>query len=373
MKILHTIYDDVANPWCGGGGAVRAIEINRRLAQRHEITLLTGNYPGAAPEEIREGVRIRRVGAAWSYTASRLSFSASASCCLGQEPFDLWVYGFSAFSPVLSSSGLRRRCILEFYHRLAGHAVRKRPLAGLPARLAEELTLRSHEHIVAISPSVARQIARVRGRRNLHLVYTGIDRACFEAPVSQGDYILYFGRLDIYNKGIDLLFEAFSRIASLDPHIRLVVAGRGTPEQLRALESICDALRLRDRVSFTGPVSEDRKMELFGGALFVCMPSRFEGWGIVALEAGAAGKAVLGTSIPGLVDAIRDGQTGLLVPPENAQALAHGMRRLLDEAETRRCLGDAGRRWARRFTWDQVAQDQEAVYERALGSIEGER
>jgi glycosyltransferase involved in cell wall biosynthesis len=334
--------------------------------------MLTGNYPGAAPEEVREGVRIRRVGAAWSYAASRLSYSTSASRCLGREPFDLWVYGFSAFSPVWSSPDLRRRCVLEFFHRLAGHAVRKRPLAGLPARIAEELTLRSHDHIVAISPSVAQQIARVRGRRHLHLVYTGIDQGCFDAPASEGDYVLYFGRLDIYNKGIDLLLEAFSRIGSLEPHIRLIVAGRGTPEQLRMLESARDALSLRDRVEFTGPVSESTKRELFGGALFVCMPSRFEGWGIVALEAGAAGKAVLGTRIPGLVDAVRDGETGLLVPPENAEALARGMRRLLDEPETRKVLGDAGRRWARRFTWDQVSRDQEAVYEQALAGIEKE-
>ena len=50
VKILHTIYDDVDNPWCGGGGALRAIEINRRLAKRHKVKMLVGNYPGALRE-----------------------------------------------------------------------------------------------------------------------------------------------------------------------------------------------------------------------------------------------------------------------------------------------------------------------------------
>ena len=191
MKILHAIYDDVQNPWCGGGGAVRALEISRRLAQRHDITLLSGAYPGAAAQEIRHGVRIRRVGTDRSYLLSRLSFSALASSLLARETFDLWVYNFSAFSPILASAGLRRRCVLEFFHRIAGHAVRKLPVFGLPARIAEEYTLRSFNHLVTISPSVAKQISRARGTQGLHLVYTGVDDACFDIPVSEQDYILY--------------------------------------------------------------------------------------------------------------------------------------------------------------------------------------
>ena len=113
MKILHTIYDDLKNPWLGGGGALRAFEIARRLVGRHEITLLTGNYPGAAAEEVRHGVRIHRVGTRRSYALSRLSFSALASYRLTTERFDLWVYSFSAFAPLLASADLRRRCVLE--------------------------------------------------------------------------------------------------------------------------------------------------------------------------------------------------------------------------------------------------------------------
>ena len=366
VKILHTIYDDIGNPWCGGGGAFRTFEIARRLTERHEITLLTGAYPGAPSEEIRDGVRIRRTGVGRSYAASRLSFSAMASRMLARETFDLWVYGFSAFSPLLASASLRRRCVLEFFHKMADHAVKKHPLIGLPARLAEELTLRSYGHIVAISPTVARQIARVRGGSGLHLVYTGIDPACFDAPVSDGDYILYFGRLDIYTKGIDILLKAFAGIRAADPHVRLIVAGRATPKRQREVAAMCAALGIEDRVELTGPVSDERKAALFGGALFTCMPSRYEGWGITAIEAGAAGRAVIGTRIPGLADAICHEKTGLLVPPEDDVALAGAMRRLLEEPETRRRFGNAGRRRARRFTWDRVAGDQERVYEQVV-------
>lgn len=367
MRILHTIYDDVKNPWCGGGGAIRAFEIDRRLAEKHDITLLSGNYPGAAAEEVREGIRIRRVGTVRSYAASRLSFSVLASYILMKERFDLWVYGFSAFAPLLAPAALRRRSVLEFFHRMGGHAVRKHPLAGLPALIAERYVLGAYPHIISISPSVSREIVRISGKHGLHLVYTGVDRSCFEVRASEQDYILYFGRLDIYNKGIDLLLKAFAQVLTLDFHVRLVVAGRGDPIQQKALEAMCDALSIKKgRVVFTGPVSDDRRAELFGGALFTCMPSRYEGWGITAIEAGAAGKAVIGTEIPGLSDAIRHGETGLLVPPENVEALAEGMRKLLEEPQMRQRLGRAGRCWARQFTWDRIARDQERVYEQVV-------
>ena len=115
----------------------------------------------------------------------------------------------------------------------------------------------------------------------------------------------------------------------------------------------------------------ERKGELLRRSLFVCAPSRYEGWGIAAVEASAAGKAVLGSRIDGLRDAVRDGETGVLVDPGSVDHLEQGMRRLLDDPPLRRSLGEQGRIWARRFDWDRVALDQEAVYLRAAAENEG--
>ena len=87
--------------------------------------------------------------------------------------------------------------------------------------------------------------------------------------------------------------------------------------------------------------------------------------------AAAVGKAVLGTDISGLRDAVRDGETGLLVPAGDVVALAEGMRSLLADDERRQRLGNQGREWARCFDWNRLAKDQEGVYLRALGEISG--
>ena len=370
MRILHTIYDDFENPWCGGGGALRTLEISRCLADEHDITLLMGAYPGAKMDEERDGIRIRRIGSDHSYPLSRASFAVLASREISRFDFDLWVYQFSAYSPLLASSNLRDRCLLECMHLLADHAVQKYPVFGHLVRKTEAMTLGAYEEILTISPTVSQQIQQMVNHQNLHLVYTGVNSSCFHAPFSEQDYILYFGRLDTYTKGIDILLQAFARVHDSHPEIRLILAGRGTEERQKELLDLSESLGIESSISFTGPVSEEEKISLFGGALFLCMPSRYEGWGIVAIEAGAAKKAVIGTKIPGLADAIRAGETGLLVPPEDPHSLAIAMNELLEKPDRRRQLGVEGHSWAEQFTWDRIAQEQNRVYKEVFERIQ---
>jgi len=360
MKILHTLYDDIDNPWCGGGGALRTYEIARRLSHKHQITILSGAYPKAPREETREGVHIRRVGSDRSYLLSRMSFAHHASREITRANTDLWVHQFSAFAPLFVSKQKRRGSLLEFFHFMADHATAKYPVLGHIARKAEQRALRLHPHILTISPTVTRQLEKRATNAQFHLVYTGVDQICFDAPWAEENYILYFGRMDIHNKGIDILLSAFAKLNA--PDIRLILSGRGTPQSKREIRSIANHLNIANRVEFTGAVTPEQKNILMGHALFVCTPSRYEGWGIVAIEAAAAAKAVIGTDIPGLADAIRADETGLLVPSENPQTLASAMNRLLSDPILRKRLGTAGRKWATQFTWDRTAQAQEEVY-----------
>ena len=368
MKILHTVYDDFENPWCGGGGALRTQEISRQLSKRHDITSLVGAFPNCERETERDGVHIKRLGTSRSYFLSRLSFAAAASREVARGNFDLWVYGFSAYAPLHASNTLRQRSLLEFFHLMGDHATEKFPLLGHVAQRAEKHVLKTHPHILTISPTVTQQLKDKGITADLNLVYTGVDDISFQAQGEEQDYILYFGRLDIHTKGIDVLFRGFAQLNRTD--IRLILAGRGAPERQQELENLAKELGIEKRVEFFGPATQEQKNNLFGSALFVCMPSRYEGWGIVAIEAGAAGKAVIGTNIPGLADAIRPNKTGLLVPSEDPNALAQAMQQLLDDPTLRENLGTEGRKWADQFTWDRIAAEQERVYQKVYEAIQ---
>ena len=366
VKILHTTYDDPWNPWLAGGGALRTHQISRRLAERHEITILTGRYPGAPEIEERDGMRFVRVGSPQSYAVSRLTFGIAASTYLMRAEYDLWVYGFSAFAPIYATSARRRGSLLECFHIMGGHAVEKHPLVGRATPYIESSTLRAYPNVLSISPSVRDTIADIRGTQGLHVVFTGVDDSCFVSPPEEQDYILYFGRHDIYTKGIDLLFQAFSRLDDKD--VRLKLAGRGSAAAQDQLARLADDLGIASRIELIGAVSEEERHELYRCSLFVCTPSRYEGWCIAAVEAAAACKAVIGTRIPGLVDAVRDGETGHLVPTEDVGALTEAIGQLLGDPDERTRLGTAGRAWSERFTWDQITRDQEQVYEAVVNA-----
>ena len=351
---------------------MRALEIYRRLADRHEITLVSGLYPGAEPEADIDGIRILRVGSARNYAASRLGYCLQAVKQLQELDWDLWVNEFSAYAPLRVPAALRRRGLLFFQHIMGHHALVKRPLIGGISWLAEERALRAYDRILTVSPSVQTLLQQKLQGRDIPIdcVCNGVAERYFSLGPVEEPYLLYFGRIDIHTKGLDILLAAFARITAEYPDLLLKIAGRGSDEQLAKMRVLIQRERVGGRVELVGAVDDERQGELLRRALLVCMPSRYEGWGMVAVEAAAAGKAVLATDISGLCDAVRDGETGLLVPAADVAALAAGMRSLLADSQRRRRFGEQGRKWARNFDWNLLAKEQEAIYLRAIGEIE---
>ena len=229
--------------------------------------------------------------------------------------------------------------------------------------------LRAYERILTIAPSVQARVQRRARDAEVDIVYSGVDRRFFALASEEGPYLLYFGRMDIHTKGIDLLIAAFAEIAAEHPDIRLKLAGRGTPKQLANVKSLARRAGLEGGWRSSGMWTRNDKASCCAARSMVCVPSRYEGWCMVAVEAAAAGKAVLGTDIDGLRDAVRHDETGVLVPPDDVGALAAGMRALIADDSKRRSLGIAGRAWAGRFSWDRLAEDlEERVWASGGGS-----
>jgi glycosyltransferase involved in cell wall biosynthesis len=167
-------------------------------------------------------------------------------------------------------------------------------------------------------------------------------------------------------KGLDILIDAFSRIVGRD--VSLKIAGSGKKGDVKKLIRKIRDDGMEGSVVYLGRVNEVEKKELLRTCLFLVMPSRFEGWGITAVEANAAAKPVLGTKIWGLSEAVVDGRTGLLVEPGNSEKLAVKMELLLKNDVLRNDLGKQGRAWAKRFSWETISRDQLAFYESILAS-----
>ncbi len=361
MNITVYCYDDIHNPRCGGGGAYRELSVHRVISSRHSIRFYTGNFQGARNSD-EPNFRYRHLGFKASYLLSRVSFSLFATIHSLFSRADIVAIPYSIYSPVLTFLFKPRKTVVLFFHRTGTEAVTKYGTAGLVPLLMEKLVLGTARNFITLTDSMAAEILAGRPNVKARAGYVSFDTSLLTEKPADGKFVLCFGRIDIHMKGIDILVPAFEKVADRFPEHRLVVAGRGKETDTAWLQKRINESPFRGRIECVVNASDEEKKRLFRTATIVCMPSRYEGWNIAAVEAAAMGKATLGTRIHGLQDAIRDNETGLLVPPGDAGELAKKMEVLLSNVGLREKLGANGRVWARRFTLDRVAGIQEEFY-----------
>lgn len=166
-------------------------------------------------------------------------------------------------------------------------------------------------------------------------------------------------------KGFHVMIDALAIVAKRHPEIRYLIVGSGDDGYERAVREQVKKLGLADRVHFAGFQSEVAPY-LSAMDLYV-QPSLMEGFGIAVVEAMAMGKAVVGTRTGGLPEVIVDQDTGLLVPPENAPALAEAIDMLLNDSGRRERFGRAGRiRAITHFSIEAMMRGLTSIYEEQI-------
>ncbi len=145
-------------------------------------------------------------------------------------------------------------------------------------------------------------------------------------------------------KRVDLLIRAFSMVAAKKPDARLEIYGLG-PLQAD-MENLIGRLGLYGQVSISPPIPQEKLREVYNRAAIVVLNSHQEGFGLALSEGMMCGAAAIGTSSGGITDIIKDGERGLLVPVDDASALAQSILRLLNDPSLRKTLADNGHRYA---------------------------
>jgi glycosyltransferase involved in cell wall biosynthesis len=370
MKINVYCYDDIENPRCGGGGAYRELAVHKVIAQRHQIGFFTGNFKAARVCD-EPNFRYRHLGLRANYLLSRISFSFFATIHSLFSKCDIVAIPYSIYSPVLTFLLKPDKTVVLFFHVTGKETIKKYGAFGYLPLLAERLVLGTARNFITLTDSMAGDIKRQKRPLNVVAGYVSFETSLSTQEQIDGKFILCFGRIDIHMKGIDILIPAFEKIAPLYSDCRLVIAGRGSEKDVYWLKQRIDSSPFRDRFQCLTNVTEETKRTLFHTATFVCMPSRFEGWNIAAIEAAACSRATLGTRIHGLTDAIKENVTGLLVQPENKDELAEKMQLLLSDPSLRNRLGENGFDWSKQFSLDRVAGIQEDFYRRVYESNTG--
>lgn len=220
------------------------------------------------------------------------------------------------------------------------------------------------DSIVAVSSATAASLTKDYEVPpwKIHVIPNGVDFEAFK-PLGLAKIpgsILYAGRL-CERKGLPLLLEAFKDLAGTIPDSRLFIIGEG--ELREGLEDLALRLGVSERVVFLGKVSREELVEWYNKVEVFVLPSLFEGFGIVCLEAMACGTPVIASRAPGITDVIEDGRNGILVERDREELLS-ALSRVLRDHGLRSALGSQGRRDAiERFGWESVVDRFVELYE----------
>ncbi len=247
---------------------------------------------------------------------------------------------------------------------------------------------RRFEALIAVSRFTQRRVVEIVGERDeiarrLRVIPNAVDAEHFARPRAVGakpwhahPFTLAIGELK-ERKGHHVSLAAWLRCAATRPALHHYVIGKGAGDEYQhSLEALVARAGLAERVHFLGNIDEDDKIDLLQRAqLFVHTPVQasdggFEGFGLVYLEASAAGVACLGTLGCGAEDAIAHERTGLLVEP-NVDAVSAALARLLDDSALRQRMGAAGRAHAAQSSWSENARAVLALYDAALAGKGG--
>lgn len=369
MRILIINWRDIRNPEAGGA-EVHLHETFSRIAEwGHQVTLLCCGFPGAAESEQIDGIEVIRLGGKWTFN---LTVPWHYRRRLSHRSFDVVIEDINKI-PVLLPWFLNGPPVMVLLHHLFGTTFYREinPVLATCLYFMERLIPRVYRRCLfeVVSESTRDELVRMGvSTDRISVVHNGLAAGIIDAPAApdgkDGGLIIYLGRLKKY-KNVDHLIQAMAIVREEIPDAQLMIVGTG--DRRRALESLARSMGLGEAVHFTGYVSEEEKVRLLTRAEVAAYPSSKEGWGITVIEANACGVPVVATRVPGLRDAVVDGETGVLVPLGDRKAMARALIGLLRDREERERLAGNALERSRRYTWENTARQTLRVIQRTIG------
>ncbi len=277
--------------------------------------------------------------------------------------------------------------ILHMFHTLGRmkNEVAQRPEERETSRriAVEEEIVQFADALIAATPLEQEQLEELYGapRERIRVISPGVDTARFHPiPVDHAKkrigicpdtrMILFVGRIEPL-KGIDQLLRAIVRVVERHPELReglcVPIIG-GDPNQIHEddemvrLQALREKLGIEDVVTFLGSRDQDTLQYYYSAAEMVVMPSDYESFGMVALEAMACGTPVIASDVGGLAFLVRDGRTGFRVPARDTESLVEKITLLLTDELRRRRIGQRAACWAESYAWSTIADRIEGVY-----------
>lgn len=362
-RLLMLSWRDQWHP-AGGGAELITYRVLQGLVSDlgWEAEWFSAAYPGARPEENRDGIRFVRQGS--QATVHLLARKRYGDC----RSFDIVVDQTNTipfWTPLYAKTP-----VTLFIFQLAREVwlYEGPPLLKRLGYWTEPLLLRPYRHVPAIteSESTAQSLRDIGLVGPISIVPICVDDLGVETPPKKNDAqdIVVLGRL-VPSKRVEESIKAAGALRALGWNGTLHVVGTGETRYTRSVETLAMSLNVRAR--FHGRVSDSERKELLSASTLLWMTSAREGWGLVVTEAARHWTPSVVYDSPGLRDSVRNRRTGLVVPPDHRE-LAKATKELLDDRPRLGEYTSAARRFSLEFSWRRTCKEFERALEVAITS-----
>ncbi len=355
LSLIITTYDDIKNPHYGGGGAVAVHELAKRLRSKYNVSVISWNYNGKNNEKI-DGVQYQRFGLEYlSPKPAMFIYQLLLPFITMTKSYDILLESFcppftTAFLPLFT-----KKTVIGIVHMLAAEDMERKYY--FPFHLIENRGIKKYQKIIVTSKVLKNKILTINPKCSVSIISNGIDRVS-KKNYKNGKYLLFLGRIEIDQKGIDLLVSAFHKFRDTNnDDFQLIIAGDGNAKEMQKLKQLLKDFDMTKSIKLVGKVSGRKKAELLRRAACVVISSRFETFSLTALEAMAYGIPVACFNTEGL--SWIPMKAAKKVRPYDTNALAKAILQIISNRKRATDMKKAGKEYARKFTWDSIAKQYE--------------
>ncbi len=350
--------DNLRNPFWAAGQARATREVGKRLAQKHTVTVYCSKYPGYIDYE-EDGINYKHVGIAFPNSrVTNLLFILSIPFFVRSIRADVIIENFNAPISVSFAPLFTKVPVIGLPTMFNAYEFTKK--YHIPFHLVEAFGSKFYKYFLPYSDVDSNKIKAYNPNVIYKIVPQGLSKEFFAIKHKKPEYILFLGRFDIQQKGIDLLLKAYSQVKE-SINYPLVLAGHGPDEQ--KIRQLVKQYGLEKLVTVSGPAYGEKKAELISKAIYVAFPSRHDEISLWALEALASGMPLVCFNLP----ECRWISDDVSVKSAPFDIAAYG-KALLEATNVKynASMRKNARILAEKYTWESVAAQFEAFIEVVL-------
>ncbi|HUD19858.1 MAG TPA: glycosyltransferase family 4 protein [Patescibacteria group bacterium] len=355
MNITYFDLDDVANPLLGAGQARATYEVASRLAARgHNVTVVASNYPGAR-DRVEAGIHYTHIGpATGNIKVNNFAYFAAVpwyAKSLTRQKADVVLECFTAPTSTLMSPLFTKVPVVAIPSMFNAKEFSKK--YHLPFEIIEKFGVAHYRYALPYSDVDSAKLKKLNPNITYEIIGQGVGDEYTNLKLTTPKHILFLSRLDMDQKGIDLLLEAYAKIANSVTY-PLVIAGHGPDE--KKIAQYIHALHLEKSVTMVGGAYGEKKFKLMAEAVCVAFPSRHDEMCLWTLEGLAAGLPFVVFDLP--ESRWMPETVSLKAPMYDVASFATLLKKAADP-KVRDTMGKAARKFTRQFNWENVVNRYE--------------